>query len=315
MKILQIFGAVVAVHVLAFIFIFASPGCQSGPRNIPTPDATAPYLQPSAPVTFNAPTPVDMGTAPAAPASTSGYATPTRPGSPNAAAYTPAPKPVAEVAAVATYTVTKGDSLWSIAKKHNMSVAELARTNNLTTSSTLQPGKKLIVPGKSAPAPAQDLAVAPAVEKTVAPANPSASGETTTYTVQSGDKLAIIARKFGVTVQALSLENNITNPAMVRAGQVLKIPGTRNSSRPTTTAAKTSPTTPPASAADTPAAPATTAPSPATTPASTTPVTRFEIAPPPPGEDLDASLKGTANQVPTVQIPTVTVPAEQPGKK
>ena len=26
MKILQIFGAVVAVHVLAFIFIFASPG-------------------------------------------------------------------------------------------------------------------------------------------------------------------------------------------------------------------------------------------------------------------------------------------------
>src|SRR5579859_472535 len=97
MKILQIFGAVVAVHLLAFIFIFASPGCQSGPRNIPTPDATMPQggAMSPAPVTFSvaSPQPVDLGTAPAVgynPASPAGHAAPTRPGSANAVAISPA---------------------------------------------------------------------------------------------------------------------------------------------------------------------------------------------------------------------------------
>src|SRR5438045_4123447 len=90
MKILQIFGAVVAVHLLAFIFIFASPGCQSGPRNVPTPDATVPSDSAPAPtpITFNsnaAPQPVDLGT----PMNASGHNAPTRPGSPNAAAVSP----------------------------------------------------------------------------------------------------------------------------------------------------------------------------------------------------------------------------------
>ena len=79
MKILQIFGAVVAVHLLAFIFIFASPGCQSGPRTMPTPDATMPSAssESAAAPGFSvaAPQPVDLGTpAPAyTPVSPSGH--------------------------------------------------------------------------------------------------------------------------------------------------------------------------------------------------------------------------------------------------
>jgi LysM repeat protein len=311
MKILQIFGAVVAVHVLAFIFIFASPGCQSGPRNIPTPDATAPSSQMTNPVTFNAPTPVtpvDMGTNDVAynPGSPSGHASPTRPGSPNAAAVTP-PKPVAEVAPVSTYTVGRGDSLWSIAKKHNMSVAELAKSNNLGTGATLQPGKKLIVPGKaSAP---QDLAATSVPEKaTVAEkaTAPRASGETVKHTVLPGESLGVIARKFGVTTQALALENNITDPAKVRAGQQLTIPGGRKA---TTAKSSTSTTgTPASNAANTPATAADTSAQPAaTTPPANVP--HFEIAPPPPGQDLDAGLKETSAEVPTIKVD------DQPPKK
>src|SRR6478736_8378430 len=185
MKILQIFGAVVAIHLLAFIFIFASPGCQSGSHNPPTPDATMPVADPAAPVAYNgnsvSPQPVDLGT-PAVmynPASPSGHAAPTRPGSADAVAITP-PKAVENVAPVSTYTVERGDSLWSIAKKHGLTVSELAKANNVTSGTALKPGRKLIIPGKpgqpAAAAATTTAAAAPAGDKAVVTPKP-ASGE------------------------------------------------------------------------------------------------------------------------------------------
>lgn len=295
MKILQIFGAVVVVHVLAFIFIFASPGCQSGPRNIPTPDATMPSGgTAAAPVTFSpaTPQPVDLGTSVAyTPASPSGYAAPTRPGSAAAVAITPA-KPVAEVTHVTTYTVARGDSLWTIAKKNNLTVAELAKANNISTGTALQPGKKLIIPGKpgAAPAPAADkprdlgtlTQAAPAVAK---PAN----GEALKHTVAVGESLGVIARKYQVSVGELAAVNNITDPSRVRAGQQLVIPGfkavaAKGVTAPATAAAKPAAPETPATATAAPAAP------------------RFELTPPPPGQDLDAGLKDSSTEVPTIKV-------------
>lgn len=283
MKILQIFGWVVAVHVAAFIAIFASPGCQSGPRNIPTPDATLPAGGTVAPVTFNAaaPQPVDLGTPPTdayAPASPSGHAAPTRPGSAAAVAITPA-KPAAEVAPVTTYTVARGDSLWSIAKKNNLTVAELAKANNLGVGTALQPGRKLIIPGKPGAVPA--AADKPHDLGTLTQAAPakSANGEAVKHTVAVGESLGVIARKYQVTVGELAAANNITDPSKVRAGQQLIIPGFKAVTAKGTT---------------TTAAPATAAPPPATP--------RFEIAPPPPGQDLDSGLKDVGTEVPTIKV-------------
>src|ERR1051325_846336 len=99
MKILQIFGAVVAVHLLAFIFIFASPGCQSGPRTMPTPDATMPSGGSNASA-YNTPPPQAVDLSPPPPpyprAPPTGHASPPRPGSANAVAVTPAPTKAAE---------------------------------------------------------------------------------------------------------------------------------------------------------------------------------------------------------------------------
>jgi LysM repeat protein len=296
MKILQIFGAVVAVHLLAFIFIFASPGCQSGPRDIPTPDATVPTGPAAAPVTYapvlNIPQPVDLAAAPAPattylPVNESGHAAPTRPGSPAAAAITPA-RPVADVTSVTTYTVGKGDSLWSIAKKNNLTVSELAKANNMTTGTALQPGKKLIIPGsKAAAAAAKELSATPAKSAVAAPAR--ASGEALTHVVQPGESLGTIARKYQVKTGELAAANNITDPSKVRAGQTLVIPGFKAvGSGKGATAAK------PASAKSAAPAPAD------ATATATTP--HFEITAPPPGQDLDSGLKGAGTEVPTVQV-------------
>lgn len=300
MKILQIAGAVLAVHVLAFLFIFASPGCSSAPRNIPTPDATVPTGGGAAPapaaVTY-APSPVDLGTPPPVtlPAGAPGRAEPTRPGSPNAAAIAPARPAVEDVTPAATYTVARGDSLWSIAKRNNLSVTELARANNLSTGATLKPGQKLIVPGK-APAP-QDLATSTATPTTpatkAADARPVRSAEAVTHTVQAGESLGTIARKYQVTVAELAAANTITDPAKIRAGQQLVIPGFKavgGSARPPANAAKAAPAPAPAAAE----------------PTVTTP--RFELAPPPAGQDLDAGLKG-ATDVPTIKVEGPPAPA------
>lgn len=45
------------------------------------------------------------------------------------------------------------------------------------------------------------------------------------YTVKKGDTLSAIATKYGTTYQKLASYNNISNPNLIRVGQVIKIPG------------------------------------------------------------------------------------------
>ena len=295
MKILQIFGAVIAVHFLAFIFIFASPGCQTGPRNIPTPDATAPVAHSAAQpaeLSANVATPLIY-----TPALSAGHATPTRPGSPAAAALEPV-KSSAEVAPVSTYTVGKGDSLWSIAKKNNLTVTELAKVNNLSSGTALQPGKKLIVPGKIGGAPKDfAAAAAPAKIATDKPAVVVPRGDAVKHTVQPGESLGVIARKYQVATGELAAANSITDPSKVRVGQQLVIPGFKAVGAKSTGAV----------AAKAGSAPAAAAPAPAVN----TPY--FELTVPAPGQDLDAGLKGAGTEVPTIKVETPAV--EQPPKK
>jgi len=63
----------------------------------------------------------------------------------------PAPKyasvvPVGDDADGEAYRVRKGDSLWSIAREHNLTVAELREANDLT-GDTILPGQILTIPG------------------------------------------------------------------------------------------------------------------------------------------------------------------------
>ncbi|MGB3024183.1 MAG: LysM peptidoglycan-binding domain-containing protein [Candidatus Saccharimonadales bacterium] len=83
------------------------------------------------------------------------------------------------------------------------------------------------------------------VEKKVIPPSGSAgsTGDGTTvggtYTIQSGDTLSAIAKRYGTTVDVLADLNGITDPNKIYAGKTLKLPG--GSTTPTETPAVAAP--------------------------------------------------------------------------
>lgn len=252
MKILKIFGIVVGIHVFALLLIFANPGCSSSGKQPALADtASLPAAEPAASnstLVTPAPAPVINVAPPAstfnpdAPAvAAPNFATsaprqsPTRPGTP--VAQTIVEEPVANVTPAETYVVKAGDNLWSIAKKHNLDYKTLATANNLPTSTILHAGQKLLIPGKVASAPAPKTkgaatkattngatAMSPSQAET-APASAAKTEGVMKHIVQSGEPLSVIARRYGVKTGDLALANGITDPAKVRAGTELIIPG------------------------------------------------------------------------------------------
>ncbi|WP_370567523.1 LysM peptidoglycan-binding domain-containing protein, partial [Desemzia sp. RIT 804] len=98
------------------------------------------------------------------------------------------------------YTIQSGDTLTSIAKRYNTTVANLKSLNNLK-SDTIYVGQKLTVNGT-----VQE-------ESKPSTGDNSNSGNTesstTQYTVQSGDTLTGIARKYNTTVANLKSLNSL----------------------------------------------------------------------------------------------------------
>jgi LysM repeat protein len=212
MKIIKILGIAAGLHVLALILIFANPGCSytkaagtDGPPDTGSPISAAPEAGgPAAP----APAPSEPMLI---------RYSPTRPNTPVAAALEA--QPVSDVTPATTYTVVRGDSLWSIASKTHLSKADIAAANNLKSTSVLHVGQKLIVPSKPGQAGAATVTTAP-----VPAEKPAASGETLKHTVKPGETLGAIARRYGVRQGDIAVANNITDPRRIQPGQELVIP-------------------------------------------------------------------------------------------
>lgn len=114
--------------------------------------------------------------------------------------------------------VQRGDTLYGLSKRHNVSLNELMRVNNLTAPA-LKPGQKLSLPsGKAVARPRP--APAPVVAAVPAPADWTGS-----YTIKPGDSLYNLARQNKVKLDDLQRYNGISNARLVKPGTVLKIPG------------------------------------------------------------------------------------------
>ena len=94
------------------------------------------------------------------------------------------------------YIVKKGDTLYSIAQRYNITVDELKKQNQLSTNQ-LTIGQSLILPSTSF----------------------------VTYTVQKGDTLYKIASQYNTTVDILKKINNLSSN-ILSIGQKIKLPST-----------------------------------------------------------------------------------------
>jgi LysM repeat protein len=96
-----------------------------------------------------------------------------------------------------TYKVSTGDTLWGIAHKNNLTVAQLKQINHLT-SDMIYLGQVLKI-DETAP-----------------------TGQLSTYVVKGGDSLWVIAKQSNMTVDELKQLNNLTTDTIF-VGQTLQI--------------------------------------------------------------------------------------------
>jgi membrane-bound lytic murein transglycosylase D len=136
-----------------------------------------------------------------------------------------------DVASLKFYTVKSGDTLPLIARKLNVSRADLAEANYLKPTSRVTAGQKLMVPAEATVLMAartdRRVPVAEA-RQTVAESGQLASSTSTNrvkafYNVKRGDTLASIAKYFQTTVASLKTWNPKLLSDRVAAGQRLTV--------------------------------------------------------------------------------------------
>ncbi|NLJ68993.1 MAG: peptidoglycan DD-metalloendopeptidase family protein [Firmicutes bacterium] len=110
------------------------------------------------------------------------------------------------------HLVKRGDSLYVLARRYGVSIADIMEANNLS-SEVIVVGQKLSIPKKAA---AEAAAGGGAAEA-------ASSGQV--YQVRPGDSASVIAKKFNTSVPALAEANRLSDPNRLRAGQELIIPG------------------------------------------------------------------------------------------
>jgi LysM repeat protein len=103
-----------------------------------------------------------------------------------------------------THVVQRGENLFRIGLRYNTTWTTLAAINGISNPARIYAGQTLCISQSGWHNPGQPL--------------PG------THTVQPGDTLSQIARRYGISMTVLAQVNGITNVNRIYAGQVLRIP-------------------------------------------------------------------------------------------
>jgi LysM repeat protein len=109
------------------------------------------------------------------------------------------------LATAGEHQVVQGDTLYSISRHYGIKLEELCAINRISEGTTLKVGQKLA------------LAAATQTAKT--------DTKPRTYRAERGDTFFSIARKYEVSVSDLLAANNLNDRSVLKAEQVLRIPG------------------------------------------------------------------------------------------
>ncbi|MCL2808827.1 MAG: LysM peptidoglycan-binding domain-containing protein [Treponema sp.] len=106
------------------------------------------------------------------------------------------------------HVVGRGETIYSLSRLYGVIAADLMRVNGITDPSTLQAGRRLVIPSSNdAPLPLTN------------------TQSLVDYRVIRGDTLFSIARTNGITLQNLLDINRFSSNHVLRAGDVIKVPG------------------------------------------------------------------------------------------
>ena len=106
------------------------------------------------------------------------------------------------------HKVRKGENLGVIARQYGIKVSELQQANDMK-SSRIRAGQTLLIPIKVTPKPKSSRGKKP--------------HKVRTYIVQSGDDVASVARKFGISQDSVRSWNSLDVAAIVKTGDTLVV--------------------------------------------------------------------------------------------
>lgn len=140
---------------------------------------------------------------------------------------------VSRVEAAIEYKVKKGDSLYAIAKKHNVKINDLKNVNTVSAKN-IKPGDKLIIPLqkneadkkiKSVDSKKEGVSQEKTPKETITADKTAetskASPKDIHHIVKKGDTLSSLARRYSVSVIELRELNDLKKSAKLKSGQKL----------------------------------------------------------------------------------------------
>lgn len=120
----------------------------------------------------------------------------------------------ASIVGTSLYTVRKGDSLWEIAQRANVSVSALVKLNQIGPRDVLRIGQKVLVPSASGSS---------TVKLTSSEAPVPVKVRKIQYRVRRGDSLSRIAQRFRVRVSDIVSWNDVDPRRYLQPGQGLTL--------------------------------------------------------------------------------------------